>query len=205
MIGWLILLGFIFSVPIGLIIWTIYGKRIREGLIKFWIYTRYPEKALRIIIRYPSNKYDELIRIMPNENRLKIGDGEYFFDEKDIIKKDELKERFLCVDSNKRVYFEFKNKKYYVDDKKIVKRTSDDTPTIEYFYNCPSPIVYEFDKKKISLSSKQLKEYKENDLVSKLLSLKEQDMMLLILLIGMGLNAILTIIVLCKQFGLFDK
>jgi hypothetical protein len=179
---------------------------------------KFPHKIIRIIVRYPANKYDTIFRLLPDSRRLNIDDGEYYMTENDLSKNKDLFDKMVYRTSDKKIAFNYEpelkllkgtkletqkhRKTYYIDESMITRQKDDDKmPTLEYWFNSPSPILFNFDASEIQLTSKQLKEYKENDLVSKLLRLNDEKMMFMLLMIITGINLIVTIFILSKIMG----
>jgi len=74
---------------------------------------------------------------------------------------------------------------------------------IHYFYNYPHPISYDMSKKKVDLSSKQLKDFKENDLFTKLLTAEAERNLMFFLMAMVGINMLVTVAVLGKLLEWF--
>jgi hypothetical protein len=104
----------------------------------------------------------------------------YVYSDRSIIKENDI----YTEKKNNALSLRINGKTYKLDDVFKIKNRWDKTPTIHYFFNSPDPIDFDIKKHDIKLNSSQFQELKENDLVSKLLSLSGQDQMLLFILIG---------------------
>lgn len=192
---------FLFAVIFGFIIimCIVFRKSIQRTMYK----TFYPEKVLKILIHYPQGYFNDFYRLIPKDKEFLIDGNRYKYDD-DYIKKH--KEIFVNMNADQETgNFEIKGNKYNIDLRKINKKKWNSIPEIHYFYNVSEPIQFNINNKKLELSANQSKELKDNDLFSKLLSLKEEKMEHLLLIILVILNIILSIIIMLKQFGVFDK
>lgn len=213
-----LLIGILSAIPLVTGILIFYWERIVRAITKQVYLFKYPHKVIRIIVRFPGNRYDTIFRLLPDSRRLNIDDGEYYMTENDLAKNKELFEKIVYKTSNKKIVFQYTpeakflkdvklkdksfDKTYYIDENMICKQKDDDRmPTLEYWFNSPSPIFFNFDASEIQLTSKQLKEYKENDLVSKLLRLNDEKMMFMLMIIISGINLLISVFILAKIMG----
>jgi hypothetical protein len=88
---------------------------------------------------------------------------------------------------------------YKIDLKKVAKKKWNSIPDIHYFYNVSTPINFNVSKGKIELSAEQMQELKKNDLLSKLLSLKEEKsehtLMIILIIVFGALNFIMLLLI----------
>lgn len=144
--------------------------------IKFKLYKfRFPEKILRVIIHYKSNQYRTYYRVIPDRNTFVIEGKSYNFDDKNIVKNND-----FYVDDN---IIKIDKKQYKFNEIYGIKARKDSIMEIHYWYNDPSPLQFNFEDNSIEFNSKQLQDFKENDLFAKLLTLAEEKNMLRLLFI----------------------
>ena len=161
-----------------------------------------PERLIKLVIHYPNNYFNVFFRLVPVNNEYNIS-GQLYKHDSDIIIKNQ--DFFATFSKDKKLQFTHEGFIYDIDANNIEKQKWGRTAELHYFYNSASPIVFNYKSKDITINSNQLAELKENDLFTKLLSLKEEKMVFMLLIIFIVLNMILTIVVLLKQFGVFDK
>jgi hypothetical protein len=212
----LCLIVFLSLIPIIAGILFLYWDRIVRAVTKKIYSIKFPHKIIEIIIRYPANKFDKIYRLIPDEQRIGIGSGEYFFTESKLAKHSQMLDKLIFKDKSDKLCFRYepdfkgiikdfkdmtpdekkmfnakKNPVYYITEEMLTKDKDGKMPTIEYWFNCPNPIEFDFTHKEIKLTSKMLKEYKENDLVQKLLRLSGEEMKMLIIIILVGICLIM--------------
>ena len=169
----------------------------REILRKKWYEVRWPEKIIKVIIHYKSNYYKEFWRLIPEEKFLKIESKIYNYSDDLILRENDL----LAGKKDNKIIFRIGNKEYQLNDIYQIKNRWKHYPEIHYFFNSPAPIQFEYDNKKIRLSSYLLEEFKKNDLTGKLLSLKEEKNLLTFLMIMMVINLLATVFIIAKMMG----
>lgn len=101
--------------------------------------------------------------------------------------------------------YKIDGKRYIHDDKAIIRSKFGFVNEMHFFYNCPQPIIYESKTQKLKFNSEQLELMKENDLFVKLLSLQTERNMMMLLMILIIINSVISVIIVLKQFGVFDK
>jgi hypothetical protein len=199
-------------IPIIAGILFLYWDKLVRAITKKIYSIKFPHKIVEIIIRYPANKFDKIYRLLPDEQRLGIGSGEYFFTESNLAKHNQMLDKLIFKDKSKKLCFHYepdftgvikdlnnmtaeekklfnakKSPVYFITEGMLTKDKEGKMPTIEYWFNCPNPIEFDFTHKEIKLTSKMLKEYKQNDLVQKLLRLSGEEMKMLIIIILVGI------------------
>lgn len=215
------------SIPIISGIAFLYWGKIVRWLSKTIYSIKFPHRLIEIIIRFPGNKFDKIYRLLPDEKRLGIGTGEYFFTEQNLSKHGQMLDKLVWRDKSKKLHFHYTpdfnglirdnmtkeeiktyNAKpidsYFISEEMLTKDKELKVPTVEYWFNCPNPIVFDFTHKQINLTSKQLKEYKENDLVKKLLRLSQEEMKMILIIILIGVAIIVGGISAYKSSQVYD-
>ena len=217
-IGLLVLIMVLSSVPIISGILFMYWDRITRFVSYHYYTKRFPHRAVEIIMRFPANKFDKIYRLLPDEKRLGMLNGEYHFDEANLSKEVALKDKIIFQDKSKRLCFnyspDFKMIKegklkqennssvYYINEDMLnVDKNKISLPVMEYFYNCSSPINFDYDKKEIVVSAKKLKDYKDDNLIVKLLTLAKENMKIMLIIILVALNLIITVFIMVNQMG----
>ena len=175
----------------------------REKLKKFYYMIRFPEKLLKVMVHYPSGLYKIYWRVIPTDFLFKLENKTYIFDDIALIKKNE-----IFVDTQKPYNkITIGKKKYEFDPKILIKSKGSKYPEIHYFFNCPHPFIFDFKKlksAKLKITSQNLKTILENNLVQKLLTLKEEKNLLFIILVLSIANAIATAILVLNDLGVFE-
>lgn len=194
---WIWLL-FLFSVIafIGIVLFFF-----REKIKETWYKVRHPEKVIKVIMHYPNNMFKIFWRLIPVDKQFSINKLNYLYNDKIIERQNDI----YAKKTENALILIIEGKKYKLDDFHKIKNRWSKYPEIHYFFNCPNPISYNSKDYKIDITSNQFSELKENDLVSKLLSLSDQDKMLMMLLIFSILNFIASVFIILKIMGVLDK
>lgn len=171
----------------------------RERVRKTYYKVRFPEKLIKVVVHYKTGQYREYWRVIPDEKTFSVGGKRYEFSDKSLIKENE----FFTVNETDKTIIKAGNKKYLLEDELKIKKRRGKYPEIHYFYNVPSPIRFDYSGKDIKLSSAQLEEFQENDLFKKLLTLREEQRLLLFILIISMIGALASILVALKYFEVF--
>lgn len=193
--GW-IWLYFLGSILLGL---GVIAYMNREKLLKKYYMFRFPEKIIKIIIHYKSNRYRVYWRVIPDTNFFKLHGNTYNYDDVSVQKEND----FFIMEKGKefpivRVKDGKEVKEYYLNEYYSLKERKDKFLEIHYWYNDPNPISFNFDQRLLDLNSKQLQTFKDNDLFTKLLTLETEKKMLMFLFILVIANFGATIFVLAK-------
>lgn len=194
-----IFIYFIFSV-IAFCSVMIYIKR--EKIRRTYYKIRFPEKIIKCVVHYTSTYYKEYWRIIPDDNKYNMEGKQYLHSESEIVKKNDI--FAVLSDKEEETYkVSIEGKKYDILKKYKIKTRGRSYPEIHFFFNNPKPIMFDFPKKKIDLTSKQMKEFEENDLFSKLLTLAtERSMLTFLIIMGVG-NLLLSIAIFGKLMEWF--
>ena len=189
-----IILYFVFSILIGaFVICWFYRERIR----KHYYIVKCPELLIKAIMHYEGNMIREYWRIIPINEEIFIAGQCYGFDKTYLLKFSEdfaekKKEQWIIKIGDK----EFKFNKPAV----ITKRFRA-FPEIHYFYNVPVPIRFDAIKGKVEFSTDALEQFKENDLLKKLLTLEDEKRMMILLMVIGVINLAATGFVIAKLMG----
>jgi hypothetical protein len=174
-----------------------------EKIKKYYYLLRYPESTIKVVMHYPNNMYKTFYRILPTNRTVKLLNGCYYIDNKQINKNSDL----FVKEKNNKYIIGIENKNYdFIKINKINTRW-DDIPEIHYRYNNPAPLDFSVDEKhdnKISYNAKELKEVVESSVISKLLNLDEQNKMLILVLIMVVLNFVATIFIILVITGTIE-
>lgn len=173
----------------------------KERLKKGYYSIKYPEKLLKIVIHYSSNYFKEYWRIIPDNEEFEIEGRLYKYSDKLILKDNDF---FLRKKDNK-LYAHLDGKDYEVTERYKLLYRWRSYPELHYFFNNPTPIDFDLSKKSLEFSSKQLQEFKDNDLFAKLLTMDTQKSMLMFIFMLVILNFILSMVIFAKQMGWLDK
>lgn len=187
----------------------------REQIRKFYYKVRFPEKLIRVVIHYPSNLYKVYWRLVPSDKLIKLDGKKYIYDKEQIGKDKELfiaKQKrdtgvVFATDTihekqkGNKQYFLIDFKEYEFKDFFMVREKGNTYPEIHYYFNNPFPIEFNQDIDKNQLAGEQLRDFIENDLLSKLLTLKGEKVMFMLMLILVGINLLATIFIILKMMG----
>ena len=194
-IRWWIWLYFAFSVLMGIFI-GIYWNR--ERLKKIYYLTRFPERIIKMFIHYETGLYNVYWRLIPDDNTFKINAKVYEFNDKNILKENDF---FANKNKNKKTIIKVDNKEYNFEDLALIKSKGGKYPEIHYFYNNPKPLDFNLSDETLKFSSKQMHDFEQNDLFSKLLTLSQERTTMMILMIICGINTIISFVMLAKMMG----
>jgi len=192
---WLYLL---FSIAaFSIILFKFFKERIKKKYYEW----RFPEKLLKVVMHYKSGYFKEFWRLIPDTEEFIIEGKIYKFSDKKVLKDND----FYVRKKENNLYAVIDGKEYNINDRhKLIYRWRS-YPEIHYFFNIPAPIDFDMSEQALEFSSKQLQEFKDNDLFSKLLTMDTEKTMLLFILILGILNALITAVILAKIMGWLDK
>ena len=189
-------LAFSVAVFIFVLIWF-YKEKIRKKYYEI----RFPEKLLKVVIHFKSGYFKEYWRLIPDTEEFIIDSKIYKYSDKKVLKDNE----FYLRKKNAALKAVVDGKEYDINDKcKLIRRWRS-YPEIHYFFNIPIPIDFDLSSKSLEFSSKQLQEFKDNDLFGKLLSLDAEKNMLVFLLVMAIINILISAFILAKIMGWLDK
>ena len=194
-IRWWIWLYFAFSILFGLFI-GIYWNR--ERLKKFYYLTRFPERIIQVFIHYETKMFNVYWRLIPENNKFKINAKTYLFDDKTVLKENNF---FADKRKNKKTIIKVDNESYNFEDLALIKLKGSKFPEIHYFYNNPKPLNFDLSEEDLKFSSSQMAEFEQNDLFTKLLTLTQERMTMMIIMILCIGNIIVTFVILAKMMG----
>ena len=202
-VRWWIWLYFFFTILAGLSI-GIYWRR--ETLKRLYYQTRFPERTIQIIMHYKSGLYNTYWRLIPDNNLFKINNKTYEFTDKEILRENDF---FADKNKRKKTIIKVDGKEYEFEDLMQIKRKGTKYPEIHYFHNYPKPLSFDFDtdikdkdgKLILGFTGKQMTDFEENDLFTKLLRLNQERNTLLFLIMVSCANAIMTLFIIAKMMG----
>jgi len=203
-------MGFFTGVWLGVQIWIwlyfilslILGSGVsvywyRERIRRKYYEIRFPEKLIKIVIHYKTRFFKEYYRLIPDDNIFVIEGKDYNFDNANILKDND----FFVTKKPKTAgsFIKVEGQEYQINDLFKIRKKRRDYPELHYFYNVPQPINFSYEDKSIKLSAKQLNQFKENDLFSKLLTLDTERNVFMILVIAMCINIIISFVIMAKM------
>ena len=169
----------------------------RERLKEYYIKWRFPEKVIKIIIHYPSGLYKRYWRLIPETDDFTFDGRNYNFTDESIIKENDF---FIRPDQSKLIAI-VEGKTYILDDRVKIKDKSMRFPEIHYVYDIPTPINFSHSSNELKFNTKQLADFKDNDLFKKLLTLEGEKSMLVFVIAICILNLLATLFVIAKLMG----
>jgi len=194
-VRWWVWIYFLFSVFVGLGI-GIYWKR--EALKRIYYTTRFPERTIRVIIHYKSSMYNIYWRLIPDNNLFKINNKVYEFNDNEILRENDF---FSTKDKREKTIINIKGNKYEFEDLMLIKQKGVKYPEIHYFYNNPKPLSFDFTNENLNFTGKQMSDFEQNDLFTKLLRLNQERNTLLILILICAFDCVINLFTLAKMMG----
>ena len=188
-VRWWIWLYFAFSIIVGIAV-ALYWKR--EDVIRIYFQTRFPERVIKIFIHYKSGLYNTYWRLIPDNNLFKINNVTYEFNDKEILKENDF---FSLKSKNEKTIIKIKGKKYNFEDLALINQKGRKWSEIHFFYNNPKPLSFDFTNEKLDFTGKQMTDFEENDLFTKLLTLEQENKKIIILIVMSAFNLFMTIFI----------
>lgn len=193
---------------------VIYWKR--EVIRGVYFKLRWSEKVIKVMIHYKSGEYKVYWRLTPSDDLFKIDKKQYIYDA-DVITKEHdfyvatqhreqpllmiVKDLFVKTDKDKELIKINETETYEFKDVFGVKEKGKKWVEMHYFYNNPFPLNFDYSKKEVTINANQLKKFQEQDLFNKLLTLKGEKQIMLILIIMVAFNILITAFLLSKEMG----
>ena len=169
----------------------------RESLKRTYYQIRFPEKLLKIVVHYKNNYFKEYFRLVPDNKEFVLESKSYQYDDKSVLRDN----NFFIRKKKAQLVAVIDGKEYDINSKlKLIKKWRV-YAELHYFFNIPTPINFDMSKKSLSFSSKQLQDFKDNDLFAKLLTLDTEKNMLMFILIVSILGLIVGGVILAKIMG----
>ena len=194
-VRWWIWIYFAFSILVGIAV-AIYWKR--EDVIRIYFQTRFPERVIKVFIHYKSGMYNIYWRLIPDNNLFKINNITYVFNDKEILRENDF---FSLKEKNKKTIIKIENEKYNFEDLALITQKGRKWSDIHFFYNNPKPLNFDFTNEKLDFTGKQMTDFEQNDLFTKLLTLEQEKKTLIILIIMVAFNLFMTIFIIAKMMG----
>jgi len=191
-VRWWIWLYLAFSIFMGIFI-GIYWHR--ERLKKFYYLARFPERIIKIFLHYETGFYNIYWRLIPDDDTFNINKKIYEFNDKFILKENNF---FADKRKNEKTIIKVDGKEYYFEDLALIKSKGGKYPEIHYFYNNPKPLDFNLIDNDLKFSSKQMHDFEQNDLFSKLLTLSQERTTMMMIMIICCINTIVNFIILAK-------
>jgi len=153
----------------------------REYIKQFYYRKKFPEKLIKVVIHYKNGQFKNFYRLIPDDNYFMINGLRYCYKHERVIKEND----WFAIEKDKEHFVNVQGKEYKLEDMGIIRRSKTNDDEIHYFFGVPVPIIFNFSNKDIELSSKELNDFKENDLFAKLLTLEtERSLLIFCLLVG---------------------
>lgn len=194
-IRWWIWLYFFFSIVMGLFI-GIYWQR--EKLKKYYYLVRFPEQIIKVIVHYGTGLYNVYWRLIPDDNIFKINAKVYEFNDEKILKENDF---FADKRKNKKTIIKVDDIEYEFENLALISYKGGKYPEIHYFYNNPKPLDFGLSDSKLKFSSKQMHDFEQNDLFTKLLTLTQERTTMMIIMIVCIINILINAVMLAKMMG----
>jgi hypothetical protein len=174
----------------------------KEFRRKIWYRIRYPQKCIKVVIHFDSGYFNEYYRLIPRYDRFTIEKLDYIFNEKVVKKHNET----YLVGKKDDLYAHAGGKRYTIRARNLLKKRFNKTPVIHYFYGEPLPLdLNDLRVKNKRWTSAVINDLTLNDMFAKLLFLKEERNFLVLIVIIVCMNAVLTLLILLKVFGVLDE
>lgn len=190
-----IILYLVFSLIMGIVVLVMFFKEKIKG---FFYRTAWPEKAIKIILFYPGNIYKIFWRLLPARDTFMIEGRPYLYADKNIQKNNDI----FAKGTDKDMYVEIEGKRYDISKHvQLREKWSRHWPELHYKFNVSYPIDYSKSGSDLQWSSDDFKDFNENDLFKKLLTMDDQKNLMVILLLLCAVNLIATIFLIAKIMG----
>ena len=194
-VRWWIWLYFAFSIIVGIAV-ALYWKR--EEVIRIYFQTRFPERVVKVFVHYKSGLYNTYWRLIPDNNLFKINNVTYEFNDKEILKENDF---FSLKEKSEKTIIKIKGKKYNFEDLALINQKGRKWSEIHFFYNNPKPLSFDFTNEKLDFTGKQMTDFEDNDLFTKLLTLEQENKKITILIVMSAFNLFMTIFIIAKMMG----
>ena len=169
----------------------------RWSILRKYHEFRFPEKVVEIFIHFKGGLYKKYYRLIPDDNVFKIDGKTYCYADEAIQRAND----FFIRSDDVGFYCYVEGKRYNIDQYKTISRTKKSYSELHYFYNIPTPLMYNFQNKELNFYATDLDKFQENDLFGKLLSLADQNMLIMICIIIGVINCIATFFIIAKLMG----
>jgi len=176
----------------------VWALAFREMLKRKYYAVFYPEKTIKVCIHYPNNRFRYFWRVIPSKRRFTVQNKIYFFDEKYLNNCD----IFATENKKNELFVEVEGKRYMINEQEFNKGRFDKFPEIHYFQDNPFPLQFK-STGKINITSEELEAMQKNDLFYKLLSLSDQNMLLIFCIILSAVSCMGVIFLIAKNMGYF--
>lgn len=98
-------------------------------------------------------------------------------------------------------FYRIEKKKYFYEDKLVIKHKGDRFPEIHYYYDNPHPLSFDFTNADVKFSATDIADFEENDLFTKLLTLTQEKQQIMVLIILSVLIFLINAFQLAKDMG----
>lgn len=192
----------IFFLALGTVIGTLAYWR-REDIRRVIYTLGYSESVIKVYMHYPGGQFKVYYRLVPVRKIFQFGNQTYKYEDSSLVRQNC---DTFAVESDGNFYMVMEGKRYILNRRYEITKKHSSYPEIHYKYNSPYPIDFsQSSEKGVEFTSVDLKEFKENDLFSKLLTLSDLNRLVIFCLLIAGINLIGTIFIIAKLMGWLDK
>ena len=192
--AWILIATFISGLfPIG--VWLYFNRELIRGQ---YYRLRWPEKVVRVIMHYKGGQYMVYWRLLPVKDCFEIDNGIYQYSDKKVIRDNDF---YIQKNKGDKPTIKVDGKTYDFFEAAQIHGKHVKWPEIHYFYNNPVAMIFEQGKGMLEISASDLKDFKENDLFRKFLSLQDEKNMFIIMMIIGAVNLFVSIFILAKLMG----
>lgn len=149
------------------------------------------------MLHYKNNYFKEYFRLIPDTKEFVLEGKSYQYDDKSVLRDND----FFVRKKKGELFVRIDGKEYNINNRlKLIKKWRS-YAEVHYYFNVPTPIDFDMSRKALNFSSKQLQDFKDNDLFAKLLTLDTEKNMLFFILIVSILSLITSGVCLAKLMG----
>lgn len=226
----LILIIFLSLIPILSGVLFLFWHKIMLVVTKKVYSIKFPHKIFCARIHFPGNKIERIYRIIPDTRKLGINTGAYHFTQDNLLTSKNLHDKLVFKDKNKKLCFKYEsdftgiikdhlskeeanklisksnNNIYYITEEMIGKTLDDNKiPEIDYWFNNPNPINFDFANERVDITARDVKELIESEVATKLLKLAQQNTQMIIIIVICLICAAVAIFNAYKTNQIFDS
>ena len=167
----------------------------KEKIKKKYYTLRYAEKVIKVVVHYETGIFKEYYKIIPKTEIFQIGGQVYAYNDKNVIKETD----FFIKDTGTGQKVNIYDTEYDFDEELCLKGKGRKFIEIHYFNNNPAPL--DFKKGEPDTTAFSLDKFEKNNLIIKLLSMKQQSMLFMMILIIVIFNLLATIFIIAHLMG----
>ena len=199
----------VFGVALWMILYLIMSIVLFLGVLAYWYRERIrkvfyglksPEKLVKVVIHFSGSMYKVYWRLIPDYEFFKINNRTYMFQDENTLKDHDF---YIRGKDRAKTTIKVEGEEYNLEDINKIKSRSEKYTEIHYVYENPKPLDFNLaiTKGSLDFTSKELDDSKDNDLFVKLLTLNEEQMKSMFILMAVVLNLLLTGFLVSKEMG----